>query len=214
LECLFCGQAQTGHVYCPNGHYVCDRCHGQDTFTLIRGLLLAAGGTDPVAVAEGIMQAAPLPMLGCEHAWIAAGALLVAMKNNGVIEVAGEQIDEALDRTRQQAIGAYCGLTGVCGVAVGVGAAFSVLLGAACPKDEPTKAVMQVVARVVEAIAREAGPCCCKNFVRTALTLSREMAKDYLGVGLACAGPVLCVDSHRHPHGCRKTRCRYYPGAG
>jgi len=49
-------------------------------------------------------------MLGCEHAWIAAGAMLVAMNNHGAIGVTDGQIVEALNRTRRQAIGAYCGL--------------------------------------------------------------------------------------------------------
>lgn len=47
-------------------------------------------------------------MLGCEHAWIATGALLAAIRNHGQIKVNDVQIIEALNRTRKQAIGAYC----------------------------------------------------------------------------------------------------------
>ena len=109
----------------------------------------------PLAVAEEIIKATDVPMLGCEHAWVAAGA--------------------------------YCGLTGVCGVAVAIGSAFSVILGAACPKDKETSTTMRVVERVVEAIADQASPCCCKNCVRTALTFGCELAKTHLGVELVPA---------------------------
>lgn len=150
-------------------------------------------------------------MLGCEHAWIAAGALLAAIRNHGKIKVTDDQIVEALNRTRKQAIAAYCGLTGVCGVAPAIGASFSVILGATCPKDWETATVMRVVSRVIEAIANQTGPCCCKNFVRTALALSCQLAKEYLRIDLPFSQEIVCQDSHRHPHGCRKTKCNYYP---
>ena len=65
-------------------------------------------------IAENVISSTSLPMLGCEHAWVAAGALLIAIKNHGQIKISNGQIVEALNRTRRQAIGAYCGLTGVC----------------------------------------------------------------------------------------------------
>ena len=68
-------------------------------------------------------------------------------------------LQEAIQRTQRQAIGGYCGLTGVCGVAVGIGAAFSVLLSAACPKDKETRLTMEVVSRIVQSIAELTGPC-------------------------------------------------------
>jgi len=206
-----CGQKEPGYVYCPNGHYICDSCHGKSSFEAIRDLALAAKDSNPLTIAEDIIKAAPLPMLGCEHALIAAGSLLAAVKNQGAINITNDQIVEALNRTRKQAIGAYCGLTGVCGVAPAIGAAFSVILGAACPKDEETATTMRVVARAVEAIAGQTGPCCCKNFVRTALALSCQLAEEYLEINLPRTGKIVCEDSHRHPHGCRKTKCNYYP---
>nr|WP_258359104.1 DUF5714 domain-containing protein [Moorella sulfitireducens] len=174
-------------------------------------MALAATSADPLDIAEGIIRGTSLPMLGCEHAWVATGAFLAAIRNHGEIRVTDEQIAEALNRTRKQAIGAYCGLTGVCGVAVAMGASFSVILGAACPKDRETAATMHVVSRVVEAIANQTGPCCCKNFVRTALRLGCQLAREYLDINLPCSQAIVCRDSHRHPHGCRGNKCSYYP---
>lgn len=175
-------------------------------------MTLTVQDTNPIEIAEKMMKSAPIPMLGCEHAWIATGALLAAIKKSGEIKITDGQIAEALSRTRKQAIGAYCGLTGICGVAPAIGACFSVILGAACPKDKETSTTMHVVSQVIEAIAKQTGPCCCKNFVRTALTLSCKLVQEYLNIALPCNGELVCNDSQRHPHGCRKERCQYYQG--
>lgn len=210
MACSVCGKEEIGNVHCIDGHYVCEDCHGKGAFEIILNLAISAKSTNPLTIAEEIMASAPLPMLGCEHAWIAAGALLAAFKNQGAIRVTDVQITEALNRTRRQAIGAYCGLTGVCGVAVAIGASFSVLLGAACPKDKETSTTMHVVSKIVEAIANQTGPCCCKNFVRTALSLSCLLTREHFKIDLPCDVQVICQDSHRHPHGCREIKCDYY----
>lgn len=151
------------------------------------------------------------PMLGCENAWIASGTLMAALKNEGTIKVTDEQIGEALTRTKRQAIGGYCGLTGVCGIAPAIGACFSVILGAACPKDQETAMTMKVVARIVGKIAEETGPCCCKSFVRTALKEAVSLAESNLDVSLPLPNePIICTHSSRHPHGCRESKCTYY----
>lgn len=97
-----CGQKELGYVYCPNGHYVCDNCHGKNSFEIIQVLSLSAKDANPLTIAEEIIKTAPLPMLGCEHAWIATGALLAAIRNHGQIKVNDVQIIEALNRTRKQ----------------------------------------------------------------------------------------------------------------
>lgn len=152
-----------------------------------------------------------IPMLGCENAWIAAGALLAALKNDGTALITDEQIVEALNRTKRQAIGGYCGLTGVCGIVPAIGACFSVILGAACPKDQETALTMKVVARIVDTIANETGPCCCKNFVRKSLTEALKLVKEHLNISLPLISDVIvCKHVERHPHGCRKEKCSYF----
>jgi len=152
-----------------------------------------------------------VPMLGCEHAWIASGALMASLKNQGIIRITNDQICEVLNRTRKQAIGGYCGLTGVCGIAPAMGACFSVILGAACPKDKETAITMKVVSKIINAIANQTGPCCCKNFVRTALSEVINSAREYLNLTLPSPSEkLICSHSSRHPHGCRKSKCPYF----
>ncbi|ABR47195.1 conserved hypothetical protein [Alkaliphilus metalliredigens QYMF] len=205
-----CGKQELGYVHCAKGHYICDHCHGEKSFNIILGLIASAEGINPLLIGEQIINEAPIPMLGCEHAWVAAGSLLAAIKNHGEIDVTEEQLIEVLNRTKKQAIGAYCGLTGICGVAPAIGAVYSVILGAACPKNEETAATMHVVSKVIEAIANETGPCCCKNFVHTALKVACDYSEKYLEIQLPSTHDIVCQHSDRHPHGCREQQCSYY----
>jgi len=146
-----------------------------------------------------------------ENAWIAAGSLMAALRNEGSIEIQDDQIREVLYRTRNQAIGGYCGLTGVCGIAPGIGACFSLILGAACPKNKETATTMKVVGRIVNVIADETGPCCCKSFVRSSLKEAGDMINEYLNVELPeHVMKISCDHMNRHPHGCREVKCLYW----
>jgi len=212
LTCYHCGSNEYANISCENGHFICDECHGADAFEIIRRRILSTELKDPIHIAEGLMNLKKeIPMLGCENAWIAAGALMAALKNEGTIEVQDKQIEETLIRTRKQAIGGYCGLTGVCGIAPAIGAGFSVLLGAACPKDYETATTMRVVGRIVNVIADETGPCCCKSFVRSSLKEAVELVKEHLNVELPLnEQKIICEHVDRHPHGCREGKCKYY----
>jgi hypothetical protein len=210
FTCIRCGKKENGYVYCAEGHYICNDCHGKSAFDIILKLSLSSKEINPLIIAEEMLELSSIPMLGCEHALIAVGAFLAAIKNHGVVTVTNEQIVDAFKRTKKQAIAAYCGLTGICGIAPAIGASFSVILGAACPKDRETAITMHVVAEVIEAIANETGPCCCKNFMRTALTLSCDLAEKYLEIKIPHELSISCSDSQRHPHGCRKNKCAYF----
>jgi hypothetical protein len=212
LTCLHCGKIESANISCPGGHYICDDCHGRGVFDFIRECVLNAESGNPFDIAETIMgYTDKIPMLGCENAWIAAGALMAALRNEGTFKITYNQINEALNRTRRQAVGGYCGLTGVCGIAPAIGACFSVILGAACPRDQETVITMKVVGRIVNAIADQTGPCCCKNFVRTALGEAARLVKGYFNVSMALPGEaIICTHGARHPHGCRKGKCPYF----
>ncbi len=165
---------------------------------------------DPVAIAELMMHHKGLPMLGCQHAFIATGALLAAIKNEGSRIIAAEDIKEAFERTERQAVGGYCGLTGVCGITPAIGACFSVLLGSRCGKDKEQRITMEAATRVSRAITELTGPSCCKAYVRASLFVAVEMLKEELGIVLPVSeSPKDCTYADKHPHGCRMNRCPY-----
>ncbi|MDA8096760.1 MAG: DUF5714 domain-containing protein [Clostridia bacterium] len=198
-------------MVCPKGHFICDRCHGEELFDRIRQLALASPEKDVVALGEMLVSELDLPMLGCEHAWVAAAALMVAIRNEATLAVTDDKVNEAMVRTRRQAIAAFCGLTGVCGISPAIGACFSVLLGASCPRNRETAVTMRITARVTDAMSSNAGPSCCKNFLRVALKEAAALAHEYLYVEIpADTSRVICRDSHRHPHGCRREKCAFF----
>ena len=211
LTCTVCGVEEMGHVHCPDGHYICERCHGAN----VRGLLLAhiatSRTTSPQALADELLVQPGLPMLGCEHALIAAGALMAALRNRGEHGVTDEHVQEALLRTERQAISAYCGLSGVCGVVPALGSCYSVLVGAQCGKGPETRATMELVSTLAAATASEADPGCCKAFVRTGLRVAEDFLAERLGIAVGGDHVSICEDAHRHPHGCRGPECTYHP---
>lgn len=209
MTCHHCHKVEISNICCSKGHYVCDDCHGHHLFEYIFNQVEMASDQSPFVIAERLMSNGGVPMLGCENAWIAAGALLAALRNEGSLEITKEQIHEALHRTKKQAIGGYCGLTGVCGIAPAMGACFSVILGAACPKDEETAKTMRVVGKVIQAIANLTGPCCCKAFVRVGLTEAIAAIEEYFNITLVAIEPLPCDYTTRHPHGCRQGKCPY-----
>jgi len=212
LICTYCGTGHQAHVKCPKGHFVCDACHGKDARKVIEELARTSRSQDPVAIAELMMAHPSLPMLSCDHAFIAAGALMAALRNSPYGSKIGEaEVQEAFARTAKQAHGGYCGLTGVCGVAPAIGACFSIFLGARCGSDREQRIVMEVVTRVSGAITDLTGPSCCKAYVRSALTVAVAMFAEKFGVVMPVKDTVIvCSHSVQHPHGCREEKCPYF----
>ena len=212
VVCNYCGKEDTGYVRCPQGHYVCDECHGKGAFDMIKDIALSTDEKDPLVIAELLMNHPEIPFLGCEHGLIASASLLSALRNEGSLEVSVIQIFEAMTRTQKQSMPIYCALTGVCGVPIGIGAAFSVITGAACPKDRESAITMHIVGRTINTIANDVGPMCCKSFVRTALGVGYNAAKEYFDVHLPLHRErISCFHSSKNHPNCRKEKCLYFP---
>jgi len=217
LTCNYCRKADSGNIVCPKGHYVCDPCHNRNAMQVIEGIMLTTDSTSPAAIAELAFTFPGLPMLGCPHAYIAGGALMASLKNSGVTlvsqggaAVGNEEIREVFRRTRKQAYGGYCGLTGVCGIAPALGACVSILTGSKCGTDEAQRLTMEAVTRVTRAITSLTGPSCCKAYSRISLTVMLDFLKENLGIKLPREAVPVCRYTNKHPHGCRENKCPYY----
>ena len=211
LTCSYCKRADSGHIVCPNGHYICDQCHNQDAMRVIEDIILTTDSTAPHAIAELAFSFPGLPMLGCPHAYIAGGALMAALKNEGTADVTNEDIKEMFRRTRKQAHGGYCGLTGVCGIAPALGACISVLTGSKCGKDKAQRTTMELVSGVTRVITDLTGPSCCKAYVRASLTVAVDFLQENFSIALPERTDTSCRYMAKHPHGCRKEKCPYFP---
>ncbi len=210
VTCNFCGRSEHGLITCPKGHYICDNCHNRDAMQVIEDLVFTTNSADPIVIAELAMSFPNLPMLGCQHAYIAGGALMAALKNEGGTNITDDDIKEVFIRTEKQAHGGYCGLTGVCGIAPAIGACFSVLTGSKCGKDEEQRTTMEVVTTVSQAMTNLTGPSCCKAYVWAALKVADEFLKESFDTNLHSGSKPTCRYSAKHPHGCRETSCPYF----
>lgn len=213
VSCIYCKRSDSGHIVCPNGHYICEQCHNQDAMRVIEDIMFTTESIDPNEIAELAFSFSGLPMLGCQHAYIAGGALMAALKNQGAAHVTNDDIKEVFKRTRKQAHGGYCGLSGVCGIVPAIGACFAVLTGSKCGTDKEQRTTMEVVSRVTRAITEITGPSCCKAYVRASLAVAVDFLRGKLDMELPSGGDnVVCRYGSKHPHGCRESRCPYLAG--
>ena len=210
VSCAYCGKEEQGYFLCPSKHYVCESCHGKGAFETIEHIALSTKEKNSLVIAEIMMKHPSIPMLGCEHAFIAAGAFVAGLRNSAAFKIKGEQITEAMTRARAISKSGYCGLAGTCGIASGIGAAFSVLLGATCSKDREMFIVLHTHAEITRDIANTAGPCCCKRFTRDALITGHKLARTYLKTNIPIPRTkISCSFSGRHPH-CKRDKCMYF----
>lgn len=213
VTCSYCKKLEPGHISCPEGHYVCDACHNRDAMKIIEDLALTTKSRDPFEVANLMMGFPGLPMLGCQHAYIAGGAFMAAVKNEGSRGITNSDIEEVFQRTEKQAHGGYCGLSGVCGIAPALGACFAVLTGSKCGTDQEQRTTMEAVTRITRAITDLTGPSCCKAYVWTSLDAAVNYLKESIGIVLPSGRSIICGYSGKHPHGCREERCPYFSGS-
>lgn len=212
VTCSYCGKVEQGHIRCPNGHYICEVCHNRDAMQIIEDIALTIKSKDPFEIADLMISYPGLPMLGCQHAYIAGGAFMAAIKNEGSRAVGNEEIKEVFARTQKQAHGGYCGLSGVCGIAPAIGACFAILTGSKCGADQAQHITMETVTRVTRAITELTGPSCCKAYVWTSLEAATNYLSESLAIVLPASRLIACNYRPKHPHGCREVRCPYFHG--
>ncbi len=194
---------------CPEGHFVCDSCHGEAVKDFLKKKISASESPDPVALSMWWLEEYPFPMLGCEHAFLAAAALLGALKAAGW-SLSGPEIEEIFSRTEIQARGGFCGLTGICGIVPALGAVLAYLIGSRCGTDWEQREVMRLTGDLLRRFSELTGPGCCKAYLWTGLEMAaRGIEQVFPQFKLRCSTP-FCSFSDLHPHGCRGARCPYF----
>ena len=167
--------------------------------------------TDPAAIAELMMGLPKLAMLDCDHAFIAAGAFMAALKNSPYGgKITNDQISDVFARTGGQVKKESCSQTGVCGIVPAIGACVSVFLDVRFGSDREQQILMDSVTRVSQALTDLAGPVCCKAYLRAALSTARAIFAERFGIMLPLSLAPVCRSSEKHPFGCREERCQYF----
>ena len=209
VTCAFCGGAVETLIRCPNGHFVCDACHGRDAQAMLEEWLEASSSTSPLALLEMAMAHPAVSMHGPEHHAIVPAAIAAAARNAGY-PVASGAIAEAL-RRGAKVPGGWCGFYGACGAGIGVGIATSVLTGATPLIGEPRRLANEATAFVL-ARMQDGHPRCCKRSSRRALSAAVEFLAARLDIDLTLGPEPTCTFMARNRE-CVREQCTYYPSA-
>lgn len=209
MGCDFCRQEFSTLIYCPQGHYVCDSCHQAEAIEVIRQAAGSSSSSDPLDIIERVMSHPSVPMHGPEHHALVPAAIVAAVRNAGYA-IPADAVEVAITRGARVP-GGWCGSHGVCGAAVGVGAAVSVLTQAT-----PLTGKQRTLANEATAFALsrmlDGHPRCCKRASRNAVGAAIDFLSERLGIELKRDAPIRCKHSWRNKE-CAKEQCPYYePG--
>jgi hypothetical protein len=215
ITCNYCGKTLATSVFCPDGHYVCDTCHGAGYYGFLEKTVLTSMSKNPMEIAEILLQGPSLPSLGAEHHAIVAASLLAALGNYGEVTLSDgsqriithDDIRESI-RRMQQIPACTCAYHGACGAGLGVGAFFSILYEATCAKDIERTLSMRASNAALAAIANTGGPGCCKQSVRTAVLTGVELLKEFCNVKLPISH-ARCFHMKDTAHGCKGIYCQF-----
>lgn len=208
-SCVYCQTEQVANARCPRGHFVCDSCHSREALAVIEHLLLNSRETDMVALLAASRRHPAIPRHGPEHHSLVPGIILAAYRNLGG-PVTPEMLRTAL-RRGQDIAGGACAFLGVCGAAAGVGAAFSLLLGANPVKSQERQWVKKITLKVLEASAQTTGARCCQRESWLALHEAAKISSHYLPRPLPAAATLIC-QQWQGTSDCLGSACPLWPG--
>ncbi len=205
-RCNFCGKEFSTLIYCPEGHYICDGCHERESLDVLREVLNSTTSNSPTDILEMVMAHPSVPMHGPEHHAMVPSIIVAAARNAGYPIPEGA-VEKALARGAKVP-GGWCGFYGVCGAAIGVGTAVSVLTGATPLKGEPRALANEATAFALSRMI-DGKPRCCKRASRRALEASVDFLRERIGITLDKEQKIRCSYTERNNE-CAREDCAYY----
>jgi MoaA/NifB/PqqE/SkfB family radical SAM enzyme/SAM-dependent methyltransferase len=210
LACHYCGREERSAMSCPEGHFVCDRCHAEDALSAIESICSASRETDMIALLSQARAHPAINVHGPEHHSLVP-AIIVATARNAGFPVPEKALSSAI-RRGAKVPGGSCGYMGVCGAASGVGTGFSVLLEATPLTPVSRQQVLSVVGAVTSRLASLRAARCCQRDCYLALRVAAEWAPELVGVSPTAVAPLRCAQIAGNPE-CLGTSCPLHPGS-
>lgn len=207
-KCVFCGKTALANVLCEKGHFICDACHSLEAVDVITHICLETSKTDMVELFKEIRCHAAVPINGPEHHYMVPAIILAAYRNRGG-DVTTDMIHTAIKRGKQVS-GGYCGFMGVCGAAIGVGIAFSIILEANPVTPIERKTVQTITQKVLAEISKMEAARCCQRDAWIALTTAATLSNQYLPIPLEADDALICRQQSKNRE-CAKELCPLWP---
>ena len=165
---------------------------------------------DPVVIFEHACQQDFVRMHGPEHHVLDGACLLTAFHHAG-----GNLPDlpEALRRLMGEGLrmpGAVCGLWGVCGAVMSIGAALAIIDGTGpLSTDGSWGSHMQYTSEALARLSESGGPRCCKRDAFAAMQVAVGYVNRRYGIRMPCRD-IVCSHFGRNPQ-CLGMHCPYHP---
>ena len=137
------------------------------------------------------------------------GVILSTYRNLGG-NISDEQIRAGIKRGAKLPGGA-CGFLGVCGAAMGVGTAFSIILQSTPMQAAARRLSQQATHACLGRILKFEAARCCQREAWLCLEEAVELSKDILPLSLTAGPTPACGQSRQNPT-CIKEACPLYPG--
>lgn len=207
--CYICGQTMLSDVKCPDGHFVCDICHSSDANDIIEKFCRKTELTDPLVIANHLMDNRKVKMHGPEHHFLVPAALLAAYYNK--LEMPNMRNDMVqIARMRAQMVpGGFCGSHGNCGAAVGTGIFISLITRSSPLAEEEWKLSNMMTATSLFKIAESGGPRCCKRDSFIAIEEASLYLEKHLDLKLDTQSGIKCHFDERNRQ-CTGPDCAYF----
>jgi hypothetical protein len=132
-------------------------------------------------------------MHGPEHHALVPAVILTSLRNSGE-PISDDQIATGMQRGQTIAGGA-CAFLGVCGAAIGVGIAFSILAEADPYKGPERQMVQRITQDVLAEISAYEAPRCCQRDVWIALQKASVLLKEKFKKNLEVSRELTCTQS-------------------
>ena len=165
---------------------------------------------NPIEIFRKITQMDFIRMHGPEHHVLDGGALLTAFYNAGGNIDIEKSLEELMYRGMKMPVG-ICGMWGVCGAVMSIGAALSIIAKANPDKiADPCGSNMECTSKAIESLCEVGGPRCCKRNGYLSFIEAIKFVNKYYDVTLEYED-IKCIHSHINMQ-CIKERCTFYNG--
>ena len=208
MECTICKRVVESVAKCEQGHFVCDECHRSDPLKSLSRLCHESVETDMIGLLKKIRRSCNFPVNGPEHHSLAPAIVLTCFRNLGG-GVTQADISEGIRRGKV-CIGGSCASLGICGAAMGVGIAFSIILGANPLTPVERQSSMLVVAAAANDICSYQAARCCQREVYLSLKQASKLSTMLTGLHIPAEHGMFCSQHHIQKE-CLKQNCPLYP---
>lgn len=203
-DCHYCGRLVEASEQCEQGHYVCDQCHSTDSVAAIESICFSSTETDMLRLFHHVRRHPAIPLHGPQFHALVPAVILATYRNRG--GKLGDTVLATGIRRGSQVIGGSCAYNGICGAAVGVGIAFSLILEANPVKADQRQIVQKVVQKVLKELANFNAARCCNRDCVVSLQQAALLSQHYLSLPLVAQEWLPC-DQHQLNSDCLGQDC-------